>query len=72
MPAGIPWSFCNTTMPTYVLWAGITVGAILFGNAIDQNERDRCSRFRDKSKMYGGFKKEGDQPSWGKVYKSWV
>jgi hypothetical protein len=50
------------TMSFYVLWTGIT---ILLGNAIDQNERDSCSRFRDKSKMYGGFKKEGDQPTWG-------
>ena len=56
-------------MSFYVLWTGIT---ILLGNAIDHNERDSCSRFREKSKMYGGFKKEGNQPTWGNDYKPWI
>ena len=39
-------------------------------NAVDQNERDRTSRFRDKSLMFKDpNRKEGDAPSWGNPYK---
>ena len=72
MPAGLPRTFCNTTLTSHIVWAAIGVGAILLGNAIDQNERDRCSKFRDKSKMFGVPKMEGEKPTWGSPYKPWL
>ena len=72
MPAGLPISFVNVTMPGLALWAGIITGSILLGNAIDRNERDRCDKFRDKSKIFATYKQEGEAPSWGKPYKSMV
>jgi len=42
---------------------------MMFFNEVEQNERDRCSKFRDRSQMFGGKVKEGDAPSWGRPYK---
>ena len=40
---------------------------------MDQNERDRTSKFRDKSLMFKDpNRKEGDPPSWGKPYNPWL
>jgi len=72
MPAGLPWTFCNVTAKSYAVWFALGTGATLLGNAIDRNEKDRCSKFRDQSKMFGGNRKEGEAPSWGNEYKSWV
>ena len=62
-------TFCNVPLTTYVVWTGIVALAGYVGNTLEANERDRCSRFRDKSKMFGGHKKEGEAPSWGEPYK---
>ncbi|CAH0386859.1 unnamed protein product [Bemisia tabaci] len=34
------------------------------GKFLDDKEKERTSRFRDKSAMFGGHVKPGDPPSW--------
>ena len=66
---GLPKTFCRTPLSTYAVWAVIVGGGILACNELEQNERDRCNKFRDKSQLFGGKVKEGDPPSWGRPYK---
>ena len=66
---GLSKTFCRTPLSTYAVWGAIVTGGSLFFNEVEQNERDRCSKFRDKSQMFGGNVKEGDAPSWGRPYK---
>lgn len=66
---GLSKTFCRTPLASYAVWAGIVGGGMLFFNELEQNERDRCSKFRDRSQMFGGKVKEGDAPSWGRPYK---
>ncbi|XP_077290934.1 NADH dehydrogenase (ubiquinone) MNLL subunit [Arctopsyche grandis] len=35
-----------------------------FGHFLDVKETERMIRFRDKSALYGGNVKEGEQPTW--------
>ena len=66
---GLQKTFCRTPLTTWALWSGFIGASILFFNEVEQNERDRCNKFRDKSQMFGGHVKEGDAPSWGRPYK---
>lgn len=66
---GLSKTFCRTPLSTYAVWGAFVTGSIFFFNEVEQNERDRCSKFRDRSQMFGGKVKEGDAPSWGKPYK---
>ena len=69
---GLSKSFCRASYGSIALWTGILGASTVVCNAIDQNERDRTSKFRDKSKMFGGHVKEGEAPSWGNPYKPWM
>ena len=66
---GLSKTFCRTPLSTYAVWGAIVTGGCIFFNEVEQNERDRCSKFRDRSQMFGGKVKEGDAPSWGRPYK---
>ena len=66
---GLPRTFARASLVSWAFWSGAIAVATLVCNDMDQMERDRCSKFRDKSNMFGGNVKEGDQPSWGRPYK---
>ena len=69
---GLPRTFARASLASWAVWAGIVTVATVVCNDLDQNERDRCNRFRDKSGMFGGKVKEGDPPSWGRPYKPYL
>ena len=66
---GLQKSFARANLASYAFWTVATAAAVVGCNYLEQNDRDRCSRFRDKSKMFGGNVKEGEAPSWGSPYK---
>ena len=66
---GLPRTFARASLVSWAFWAGVVTVSTLVCNELDQKERDRCNRFRDKSGMFGGNVKEGDPPSWGRPYK---
>ena len=66
---GLSRTFARTNMASYAFWGVVAVVGTVATSYVDQNERDRCDRFRDKSKMFGGHVKEGEAPSWGNPYK---
>ena len=66
---GLPRTFARASLVSWAFWAGVVTVSTLVCNDLDQKERDRCNRFRDKSGMFGGNVKEGDPPSWGRPYK---
>ena len=74
MPAyvGLPRTFARASLVSWAFWSGAIAVATLVCNDMDQKERDRCNRFRDKSGMFGGKVKEGDAPSWGRPYKPYM
>ena len=66
---GLPRTFARASLVSWAFWTGVVTVSTLVCNDLDQLERDRCNRFRDKSGMFGGNVKEGDPPSWGRPYK---
>jgi len=71
--AGLDASFVNVKYSAWGFWGVVMVGIGMLGNAIDQNERDRTARFRDKSQLFGqGHIPEGKKSSWGGEYKPWI
>ena len=69
---GLPRTFARASLVSWGFWAGVVTVSTLVCNDMDQKERDRCNRFRDKSGMFGGKVKEGDAPSWGRPYKPYM
>ena len=69
---GLPRTFARASLVSWAFWAGVVTVSTLVCNELDQKERDRCNRFRDKSGMFGGKVKEGDPPSWGRPYKPYL
>ena len=69
---GLPRTFARVSLTSWAFWTGTVTAISLVCNDLDQLERDRCSKFRDKSGMFGGNVKEGDPPSWGRPYKPYL
>jgi len=51
------------TKDYFILAIPISIGA-LFGKFLDDQENQRMTLFRDKSALYGGMVKKGENPSW--------
>ena len=54
--------------PTSFFCYGLMTIAVITGAYLDCQERNRYTYFRDKSKMFGKPKEEGEPPSWGADY----
>jgi len=62
----IPTTFCGQPLTKWGQLLALAYITYKAGCFMDDNARDRMTRFRDKSALFKGEHKEGDPPSWGR------